>query len=379
MPNRVRASILRGQKDVVTKDFPFPEVTDDSLIVKVEMCGVCGTDVHVYNGYSFTIPLNLPISWGHETVGRVYAIGERAAKEMEFRGAPLREGDRVVWHGIIPCRKCHFCRNAPSEMQLCQNSFQYGYVNCERPENKPWIFGGYGEYVFIKPNTSLWKVDEKIPLEAVAMIDTLASVRGIEKAMMPYPNMKAGFGFMDTVVVLGDGPVGICAVAKAKALGAGKVILVGHHEHRLKLAKEFGMDDSLGPEYKNGPEGFEKHVRDLTDGVGADAVINTTGVPESFLQGLRLTRRGGTYVEIGNSTDRGTVTIRPSVDICLADRTIIGQLYCAPQQYNRDPKLIESMRFPFQKLVSDKFKLAEVHDAMDSISKREAIKAAIVP
>lgn len=381
MPSKVVASVLTGPRSLVTREFPFPEVSQDSMIVKIEMCGVCGTDVHVYDGYQFSPvhPMDLPLILGHENVGRIYKIGDHAASEMEFRGQRLREGDRVVWYPQIQCKKCYFCRNVPQETQLCMNAWSYGFTNCERPQNKPWLFGGYSEYVFIRPGTFVWKVREDIPLEAVVMLDTVASVRGVEKAMIPFPNVKEGFGFMDNVVILGDGPVGICTAAKARAMGAGTIMLSGHHQNRLKAAEEFGVDIAIGPEYKNTPEKVKEKIMDLTEGVGADVVFNCAGIPDSFADGLRLTRVGGIYVEIGNATDRGTVPINPTLDLCLADRVIIGQFYCPAQQYNRDLRFIESMRFPFEKLVSHRFRVSEAADAMHIVSNRQAIKAVIVP
>ncbi|MFQ5761614.1 MAG: alcohol dehydrogenase catalytic domain-containing protein, partial [Candidatus Bathyarchaeia archaeon] len=153
---------------------------------------------------------------GHETVGRVHEIGEVAAKEMEVRGKPLKEGDRVVWFPGMYCGKCFYCRMAPQNLNLCRGISYYGWTNASRPENKPWIFGGYGQYVYIRPGTWVYKVKEGVSTEAVAMLDTMTSIKGVEMAMTPYPNIREGFGFMDTAVVQGAGSVGLCAVAKLK-------------------------------------------------------------------------------------------------------------------------------------------------------------------
>jgi threonine dehydrogenase-like Zn-dependent dehydrogenase len=377
MPEKLRSMVLESPFTLRMWEFPYPEVPEDALVVKMEMVGVCGSDIHAYEGLKSVRGRDLPIILGHEPVGRVYEIGKKARVEMESRGNLLTEGDRVTWMSWLPCGKCPVCKLMPQSTQLCQNPFFYGFTNCDKEENKPWIFGGYGEYIYIKPGTYLFKVDESIPLEAIVMTDTIVSVRGVEKAMTPYPNIKEGFGFMDTVVVQGDGPIGMCAAAKAKALGAGIVIMTGHHESRLKLANDFGVNSVIGPEYDSA-EKRVKEVYNITNGRGADLVLGCTGVPLTMLEGIGMTRAGGTYVEIGTVADRGTVPINPALHIANKDIRIMGQKYAPPQQYDRDLKFVEKRIFPFEKLVTHHFKLEEAQEAIETHLKRKSMKTVLL-
>ncbi len=380
--NKVKASVLVAPHKIETRYFPYPEtVPSDAMVVRMEMAGVCGTDKHVYQGSPFAPGeyADVPLIFGHENVGRIDRIGEQAAKNMDVRGRELKEGDRVVWYPPIPCGKCYYCRRLPvNSTNICPNGFSYGYANCEKPENKPWLYGGYAEYVYIKPETWVWKVSEEVPLEAMVMLDTFSSVRGVEKAIMPYPNIKEGFGVGDTVVVQGSGPIGVCAAAKAESCGAGKIIMIGGPEHRLKIAKDFGVDIIINiDEVKKAEDRIEEIIK-LTDGVGADMVIDCTGVPMSVPEGIEMVRRAGTYVEIGLFTDKGSVPINPQ-RFTFKDLRLIGAWYCPPQQYDRDLILIEARKFPFEKLVTHKYKIDEAESALKAHIKYESMKAVIIP
>jgi len=382
MVETVKAAVLVGPQKMEVRQFSLPqEIPDDAMLVKMVMAGVCGTDTHVYMGHSFGpggYP-DLPIILGHENIGRVYKVGEKAAESMEVRGRRLKEGDLVTWYPVIPCGKCYYCRRLPvNSANLCPYSLSYGFVNCEKPEWRPWLFGGYAEYVYIRPGTQVWKVPEDVSIEAAVMLDTIVSVRGVEKAMMPYPNIKEGLGYGDTVVIQGSGPIGMCAAAKAKACGAGMVIMIGAPERRLKVAKEFGVDETINIDEVKKAEDRIKEVLRLTGNIGADVVVDCTGFPEAVPEGIEMVRRGGTYVEIGCFTDRGPVPINPQ-RFTYKDIRLIGAWYAPPQQYDRDLDFIASRKFPFEKLVTHKFKIEKAEEAIKTHRRLESLKTVIVP
>jgi len=382
MVEKVRAAVLVKPRKMEIRKFPYPkDLPEDGMIVKMEMSGICGTDKHVWEGHGFGPAepyVDVPLILGHENVGRVHEIGEKAAKEMEVRGRELKEGDRVTWYPAILCGKCYYCRRFPAALNLCERMMIYGYTNCEKPEYKPWLYGGWAEYVYLKPGSWVWKVSDKIPLEAVAMLDTLVSVRIVETAASPLPNLRLGFGFGDTVVVQGSGPIGMCAATKARVFGASRVIMVGAPEHRLELAKRFGVDETINIEQVKTANERVQTILNLTEGRGADMVIDCTGIPAAVPEGIDMVRRGGTFLEIGCFTDRGTVPVNPQYWV-FKDIRILGQWYAGPQQYDRDLTLIESRKFPYEKMVTHKFTIEEAQRALAASEKLEPLKAVIIP
>jgi len=237
---------------------------------------------------------------GHETVARVHKIGRNAARDLEVRGNHLAEGDRVGWSNSIPCGKCYGCRWLGwPKSNYCFGTETYGFDNCEDPKLKPWLYGGYAEYMFLKPKTWVYKIPDEIPTDVAVLMDTLVSVRGVESNMSIAPSMREGFSMLDTVLIQGAGPVGVMTAFKAKTLGAGKIIMIGGPKSRLDLAKEFGVDETIDIDEVKKPQERIKEIMSLTDRIGADMVVECAGFPAAVPEGIELCRIGGTYVLIG--------------------------------------------------------------------------------
>jgi threonine dehydrogenase-like Zn-dependent dehydrogenase len=378
MPQQVRAAVMVAPGKMEVRRFPYPEVGKDDLVVKVEICGVCGTDQHYWLG---ELGASYPIIPGHESIGTVDKIGEDAAKNFEVHGQVLSEGDRVTWSNSIPCGKCYGCRwLAWPKSSWCTSGETYGVDNCEDPRLKPWLYGGYAEYIAMKPRTWVYKVPDELPTDVAVLMDTLVSIRGVETNMSTVPVMREGFTQFDTVVVQGAGPVGVLAAFKAKVLGAGKIIMIGGPKERLKLAREFGVDETIDiGETKTDGERIGL-VRDATEGIGADMVVECTGFPNAIPEGIDMVRVGGTYVLIGCWANRGTVGIDPS-KIVTRELHIIGQRYASPQQHERDLKFLTkyAREYPFQKLITNRFSLDEAKDALELQNRFGGMKLAITP
>lgn len=354
---------MTAPKKMEVRKFQYPKVGEDDLVVKIDMCGVCGTDQHLWLG---ELNAKYPLIPGHEPIGVVDRVGREAAKSFEVQGHPLKEGDRVTWSNSIPCGKCYGCRwLAWPKSNFCVNDETYGFDNCEDPKLRPWLTGGYAEYLAVKPRSWVYKIPDDLPTEVAVLMDTLVSVRGVETSMSVVPAMREGFAQFDTVVVQGAGPVGVLAAFKAKALGAGRVIMVGGPKRRLALARKFGVDEVIDIDETKKQEDRVEEVRRATDGIGADMVVECTGFPAAVPEGIEMARMGGTYVLIGCWANRGPVGIDPS-RIVTRELHIVGQRYASPQQHGRDLKFLRKFarEYPFRELVTDKFSLDEVGDAL---------------
>ena len=212
-------------------DYPAPDrIEPGAALVRTEMAGICGTDVHLWKG---ELPIQLPVILGHETVGRIEALGE--GLEKDWRGLPLRVGDRVTWTSTSSCGACYYCveKRQPTRCPH-RRAYGIGYRCCDAPH----FLGGYAELHYLKPRVNLFKLSEALPTEAVigAGCALVTAIHGIER-------IRVEWG--DTVVVQGAGPVGIAALAVAKNAGAAHVLVIGGPKHRLELAKRFGADEVI--------------------------------------------------------------------------------------------------------------------------------------
>jgi len=373
----VKAAILEDVEKLKIVDYPEPEVEPNSFILKTELCGVCGTDMHLYGG-NMTIPF--PVIPGHEFVGVIEEIGEEAAS-MEVKGQPLAEGDRVV---VVPgtnrfCGDCYFCRFMPHKPTLCTNRKVLG-VNMTSAE-PPHLLGGWAEKIYVDAEHFwVYRVPDEVPPEVAVLTEPMAvSSRAFERAYAPgLPTFGEGFGVGGTVAVQGAGAIGLLTVATAKMAGAGKIMVIDMVDERLKMAERLGADDVIDMRtYTTSAERVEE-VQRLTNGLGADVVVECVGVPAAVPEGIDMTRRGGKFVEVGHYTDPGTVPVNPHT-ICFKDMDVLGSWTYPPTQFGTVLELMrQSMgRLPLDEVVTKVYGVSEAQTAIDDLKARRGIKLAI--
>jgi len=373
----VKAAILEDVEKLRVVDYPEPSVEPNGLLLKTELCGVCGTDMHLYGG-NMAIPF--PVIPGHEFVGTIKEIGEEATS-MEIRGQPLAEGDRVV---VVPgtnrfCGDCYFCRFMPHKPTLCTNRKVLG-VNMTSAE-PPHLLGGWAEKIYVDAEHFwVYKVPDEVPPEVAVLTEPMAvSSRAFERAYAPgLPTFGEGFGVGGTVAVQGAGAIGLLTVATAKMAGAGKIMVIDMVDERLKMAERLGADDVIDMRTFKTSEERVSEVQRLTNGLGADVVVECVGVPAAVPEGIDMTRRGGKFVEVGHYTDPGTVPVNPHT-ICFKDMDILGSWTYPPTQFGTVLELMrQSMgRLPLDEVVTKVYGVAEAQTAIDDLRARRGIKLAI--
>jgi threonine dehydrogenase-like Zn-dependent dehydrogenase len=272
----MRATVLHGERDVRLEDVPTPILsTGDDALVRVVAACVCGSDLWPYRGVT---PTPRPRRIGHEFVGVVEAIGD-AVEE-------IRVGDFVIAPFYVCDGTCVNCRNGVSTS--CLNGGWWG----SEDRNGVLADGGQGEYVRVPlADGTLFPVRESFDDALLPGLLTLSDVMGTGH----HAAVSAGVGPGSTVVVVGDGAVGLCAVIAATRLGASRVIAMSRHEARQRLALRFGATDVVA---ERGEEGVAA-VRALTGGIGVDCVLECVGTEESMAQALASTRPGGTVGYVG--------------------------------------------------------------------------------
>jgi len=361
-----RAAVLSGyDSPLEIRQFPVPETLEaGAALVKVTLAGVCGTDVHLWHGQ---LPIPLPVVLGHETVGVIER--KDAALEFDWSGLPLSVGDRITWSSSISCGSCFYCR-VKDQPTRCLKRKAYGIsYNCEEA---PHLFGGYADYIYLRPGTSIFKIPEGVPTETVigAGCALTTSLHGLE---------RTGIELGDIVVVQGSGPVGLAALAVAIASGAGKTIVIGGPSHRLEIAKRFGADYVIDISDTTDIERREM-ILELSGGFGADVVLECVGIPQAVTEGLELCRDGAKFLVLGHYGNAGTIDFNPHV-VTRKQLSILGSWGFEPRHTKAALTFLANnrKRFPFEQLVSKPFPLESAFDAIKATAAWSTTKSVIAP
>jgi threonine dehydrogenase-like Zn-dependent dehydrogenase len=361
------------------REYPLPETAPGCVLVKIEMSGICGTDKHTYQGFTTQYggrTLEFPIIQGHENVGTVAAIGGDG-KYTDFEGVPLKVGDRVVVGANVSCGKCYYCRH-DFPYYFCENTTDYG--NNLSAKNPPHLFGGWSQYIYIIPGSFLVRVPDDLPSEVAVLTEIMAVSAGLDRAkqMSAFPNES--FRFDDSVVVLGVGPLGMCFLMKARMLGAGTIIAVDLSDFRLNFAKRLGADFTLNATTTCTAERLA-FIRSLTQGRGADVVIECAGVPQAVPEALEILRLGGMLVEAGNFSDLGEIGISPHRHLCAKNVRILGVGGEEPAAYG--PAMRQMARYmkhyPLREFVTHRYRLREAEAALHKSIEADSMKVVLEP
>lgn len=362
-----KAAILSqvGSPMTIT-EFPLPKVEPGAILVRVSMANICGSDIHVWHGKLHLLTGAGPWILGHEMVGRVEELGPGVTTDSLQQ--PLSVGARIVYPSYLPCGRCHAClREDPIN---CTSKFVAG----SPPAEPPYFFNGaYSEYFYVRPGQQVFKVPQDLSDETVAPINCALS-------QAAYGLHKVGITLGDTVVVQGAGGLGLNACAIAKEMGAGRVIALDMREDRLQLARSFGADYSTNLEEYPSSRDRIAQIRELTQGRGADIVVEVTGSPAAFPEGINMLRLGGTFLAIGNVNRGQMIEVDPSA-IVTGNRRVIGVLFYEPWII---PRLLELLRraknkYPFERIVSAKFRLEEINEAFQEAASGKVSRASILP
>jgi Threonine dehydrogenase and related Zn-dependent dehydrogenases len=378
-PDFVKAVVMTGPGKVETQFLPYPDhLEPGALIVKMEMSGICGTDKHAFDGdvtlYGGTEAqqnMVYPCVHGHENSGTVFELGGEG-KKIEYSGKDLKVGDRITNCPNIICGHCWYCRRIHG-YPFCSN---HQGVGMTYPSDKfPFLTGGWAEYMYLPPGTFIYKVPEDLTIKETCLSEIFVVSALLERAKNFSQVDARGFGFGDTVVVQGVGAVGMLMIAKARLLGAGKIIALDGFDPKLDLSKEFGADIAINVS-KIKDDDLVQIIRDETEGRGADVVVEAVGQPQVLDVGLRMLRRGGTYCETGNFVDTGNVLLNVHRHIAAKNVLLIGNTNHPHDGYYQamDMMIRNRHQFPFEKLITHQFKLDESKEALKKAYESDALK-----
>jgi threonine dehydrogenase-like Zn-dependent dehydrogenase len=338
---------------------------DGDVVVRVEHGGVCGTDLHIQQGH---LQVPLPLVLGHEGIGVIESAGTRA---VNVDGSPPQIGERVMWVSSISCGSCWHCRVA-REPTLCADRRIYGVNRALDETGGPG--GSWSERMLLVEGTAIVPVPDDVdPIDAMALACAGPTVLHALEERRP---VRLG----ETVVVQGSGPVGLAAAIYAQLSGAEKVILVGAPRYRLDAAQRLGIGSEHLDFTDFSDDGAADAVVPLTPGHrGADLVIECTGVPAAVDDGLRMCRRGGSYLVLGQYTDAGPAAINPHTIVYrqLDVRGSWGFTGTDVERYVRSlPAVLE--RHAIGELVTS-FALGDANEALTAVGAGAVVKAVLSP
>jgi threonine dehydrogenase-like Zn-dependent dehydrogenase len=362
-----RAVVQTGVGRFEVHEFGVPEVGPDDGLLRLELCGICGSDIEQYDGrfdeMGWTKGPTIP---GHEPLGIVAAIGERAAARWG-----VGVGDRVAVEPLIPCGECEACREgARTRCSGWGRMYSYGLLDLEI---EPRILGGYSEYMYLHPNTVLHKMPREMPVDVAVLFNPLAA--GVRWATTT-PDLQLG----DTIVVLGAGQRGLACVIAARAAGAGKIIVtdIARAAGKLELARDLGADATIVAD----SEDVVARVSDLTGGRGADVVVDVVPVAtQPILDAVAFVRNGGTIVLSG--VKGGERTPLDTDEVVRKSITLRGVFTVDSPAYRRAIRLLEVGAQPFGRLHTASYGLERAEEAIHHLAGRldgpPAINVAIAP
>jgi threonine dehydrogenase-like Zn-dependent dehydrogenase len=348
---RVRAQVLRKPRTLEAREFARPVIALDDALLRIEACGICGSDYEQYEGaqppHEDYTPF--PVIPGHEPLGIIEEIGARARERWG-----VGEGDRVAVRSGYGCGRCEAC--ARWEPRACpRRGGTYGYTDVNRP---PHLWGGYAERMYLSPYSVVKKMDRAIPAGVAVMFNPLAAGLSWAGAI---PRTGPG----DRVVILGAGQRGLCCVIAARAAGARQVVITGltRDAEKLALARELGADATVNAQ----TEDVVARVREVTGG-GAEVVVDTTPyAPQSLAHAIAIAVRKGRIVVAGLKGQRPARELAVD-DVIYKELTIRGVLSMPVDETFRAIDIIESGRHPFEKMHTASLPLEQAEDAIHMLA-----------
>jgi L-iditol 2-dehydrogenase len=329
-----------GPGHVEYAETPVPQPKDGDVLVKMRSAGLCGADILLYDWtYRGKRPVVPPLILGHEGVGDIVELGSGVEG--------FAVGDRVAMQSILGCGKCPSCQRGHTH--LCGAWAHLGMT----------FDGLFADYVVV-PAEACHKLPDGVSDQEGAFLEFIATVAHTDE--------KAPFRLGETVVVVGPGPFGLLHLQGAKSVGASRLIVTGlaQDTERLAIARSMGATHTVNA----GTEDPVQAVLDLTEGNGADMVIEAGGTADSVAQALRMVRPDGRVVLLGYA---GSAEIVP-ISIVRSDLTIFGVVASKRQHYQKALRWMEAGLVRAQPLITHRMTLNEFDEAVDLFRSRQAIK-----
>ena len=365
IPATAKVAMLTGLEKIEVKEYPMPIVGDDDILVRVEGCGVCGTDAHEYKRDPFGL---IPVALGHEGTGEIVKMGKNV--KVDSAGKPLNIGDKVV--------TCMIFKDNPDITMYDLNKQNVGGADVYGllPDDDVHLNGWFSDYILVRGGYTVFNVSD-LDLDSRILIEPCAVlIHAVERA-----KTTGILRFNSRVVVQGCGPIGLICIAVLRTMGIENIVAVDGEDKRLAFAKEMGANAVVNFKNHSGIEALANGVKDAFGGYLADFAFQCTGSPVAHSNIYKFIRNGGGLCELGFFINGGDATINPHFDICSKEITTVGSWVYTLRDYATTfdfLKRAKGIGLPMEKLITHKYPLEQIDEAFKTNLKMEGLKIAVV-
>lgn len=348
MSDTARGATLIGPEQLEIREYPVPDPAPDGALMRIDLGGVCGTDVKYYKG---RIDMPYPIILGHEIFGRIERLGSEAG---DLHG--VEEGDRVILKGSRGCGNCRECHDGAP--RFCTTRTLYGSKTSSA--DPPHLFGGFADYLYVNPDALLFKISDAMSDEAAVLLGSVMA-NGYQWAVL-----HGGVSLGDNVLIQGPGQQGLACTWAAKAAGAGRIFVTGTSEDadRLRLAADWGAQRII--EVDN--EDVVDVIAGETGGAMADVVVDVSGNADAFAASVASVRPRGTLV-LGGLTG-GNRQVPVEIDALVWNEIRLqGAFTAGSTALDATMALIEATGFPVEDMISHTFGLDETEHCIHAVGR----------
>ena len=365
IPKTAKVAMMTELKHFEIQEYPIPELGDDDILVRVEGCGVCGTDAHEYKNDPFSL---IPVVLGHEGTGEIVKMGKNVKKDSA--GKPLNIGDKVV--------TCMIFKDDPDITMFDLNKQNVGGADVYGllPDDNVHLNGWYSDYILIRGGSTVFNVSD-LDLDSRILIEPCAVlVHAVERAKTT--NILR---FNSRVVVQGCGPIGLICIAVLRTMGIENIVAVDGNEQRLAFAKRMGADETVNFMNYKGIDNLANAVKDAFGGHLADFAFQCTGNPKAHANIYKFIRNGGGLCELGFFINGGDATINPHFDLCSKEITLVGSWVYTLRDYATTFDFLKraiAIGLPIKELITHRFPLEEMNEALETNLAQKGLKIAYV-
>ncbi len=366
VPQKSRVAMLTAKERFEIQEYAIPEIGDDDVLVKMEGCGVCGTDAHEFKRDPFGL---IPVVLGHEGTGEIVKIGKNV--KLDSAGKPLGVGDKVV--------TCMIFKDNPDITMFDLNKQNVGGADVYGllPDDDVHLNGWFADYIVVRKGSTIFNVsnldlDSRILIEPAAVL-----IHAVERAKTT--NILR---FNSRVVVQGCGPIGLLCIAVLRTMGIENITAVDGNEQRLEFAKLMGASATVNFKNYADRDALANGVKDSFGGYLADFAFQCTGSPVAHANIYKFIRNGGGLCELGFFINGGDATVNPHFDICAKEITTVGSWVYTLRDYATTfdfLKRAKAIGLPLEKLITHKFHLSDINEALATNLRQDGLKIAIIP
>lgn len=365
VPKTARVAMLTALEHYDIKEYPIPEVGDGDILVKVEGCGVCGTDAHEFKRDPFSL---IPVVLGHEGTGEIVKMGKDVKKDSA--GKPLKVGDKVV--------SCMIFKDNPDITMFDLNKQNVGGADVYGllPDDDIHLNGWFSDYILIRKGSTIFNVSDLDLYSRILIEPCAVLIHAVERA-----KTTGILRFNSRVAVQGCGPIGLICIAVLRTMGIENITAVDGEQKRLEFAKMMGATQTVNFKEHKGIEALSGAVEASFGGHLADFAFQCTGSPVAHANIYKFIRNGGGLCELGFFINGGDATINPHFDICSKEITTVGSWVYTLRDYATTfdfLKRAKGIGLPMDKLITHTFPLDQINEAHKTNLAMEGLKIAII-